>query len=902
MRKSVLRRCAMLVLAMCMVLGLSLTAFAATGSITLDKRYIHAGETVTITASLDQAVENVGTLRYDLYFDADKFELVSSEKGDSHALWTLGTKVRTNKSGEKYYPMSVLDATSTGLTVNAGTIYTLTFKALETIDISDKAKAFDLRFANAAHPDNTLFTEEDMGPVHLVVSPAKSADKTYLTDFPHLVSDNLTLHEIVLDTTAQIKSQSWDGDTLNVVLAEGTADDTNVEAEFHVSMLKEDGEKGDYDFNEGSNQLTADDCNVHRVSGKIENGKLTLTGTFAQCTYCENEEDKVAYDLTFTPKTYTLNFTVEGSEEPTPVSHSITITESENGTVSADKTTALKDDTVTLTITPADGYKLDTLTVMAGGQNLTVTDNAFTMPDTDVTITATFASNAAPIVPGYTIALGESKTVFAGETVEIPVTIGHTDASVTTYNAFDVTLTYDPTMLKFDMEEITDLTITDQNGTLRILRYGESQNVGEVAFTLKFTALTAGQTNITNTASLVGISEGAIAGDANQASITTKTTGITVEGYTVDLPAGFTGEKKVGYGENYTFTANDNNYIYDLSATMGGETVTVKDNGDGSFTVSNVTGNLVITLNSKTGKTFNVTLTGLTGADQAQYMHDYTATVNQQSGYTYTITATIGGERYTGFSYDGSTGKVTVAGSDITGDLVITATGSKPVPSTYSVTFEGDAAGEAQGDSTVSSGNRYTFSVNKVEGYTYTVTATMGGKETTVVDNGDGSYTIANVTGNLVITVKKQTDLTVEVGAYLELDGKTVFLVKANGTLPDGYAYVYDGTAMFKSENYDGDWVYLVMVDNGTLTADEAKAKIVSAQMTFTTLSQTYDVNGTGKVDVNDAQLVYDLYNTKYPDFTKVSMEKFLKADTTGDGKVDVADAAAIVSEINNLR
>lgn len=250
----------------------------------------------------------------------------------------------------------------------------------------------------------------------------------------------------------------------------------------------------------------------------------------------------------------------------------------------------------------------------------------------------------------------------------------------------------------------------------------------------------------------------------------------------------------------------------------------------------------------------------------------------------------------------GEGGEININGQYITGDVKIVVTKTAIAPSTYGVSFEGNAAGEIQGVDSVNAKATYTFTVNKEDGFTYTVTATMGGKETTVVDNGDGSYTIANVTGNLVITVKKQTDLTVEVGAYLELDGKTVFLVKANGTLPDGYAYVYDGTAMFKSENYDGDWVYLVMVDNGTLTADEAKAKIVSAQMTFTTLSQTYDVNGTGKVDVNDAQLVYDLYNTKYPDFTKVSMEKFLKADTTGDGKVDVADAAAIISEINNLR
>lgn len=107
---------------------------------------------------------------------------------------------------------------------------------------------------------------------------------------------------------------------------------------------------------------------------------------------------------------------------------------------------------------------------------------------------------------------------------------------------------------------------------------------------------------------------------------------------------------------------------------------------------------------------------------------------------------------------------------------------------------------------------------------------------------------------------------------------------------------------MFKSNAYDGNWVYLVMVEEGTLTAEDAKAKIASAQATFTTLEQTFDVNETGKVDVNDAQLVYDLYNTKYQDFTLVSMQKFLNADTNADGKVDVNDAVAIVNEINKVR
>jgi len=58
-------------------------------------------------------------------------------------------------------------------------------------------------------------------------------------------------------------------------------------------------------------------------------------------------------------------------------------------------------------------------------------------------------------------------------------------------------------------------------------------------------------------------------------------------------------------------------------------------------------------------------------------------------------------------------------------------------------------------------------------------------------------------------------------------------------------------------------------------------------------------VNKTGKVDANDAQLVYNMYNTEYSEFsTDVSMEKFLLADVNGDGSIASTDAVAIISEI----
>ena len=72
-------------------------------------------------------------------------------------------------------------------------------------------------------------------------------------------------------------------------------------------------------------------------------------------------------------------------------SHTVTIVESENGTVTADKESCPEADEVTLTITPDEGYELDALTVKdADGNDVAVTGNTFEMPLTDVTVTATF--------------------------------------------------------------------------------------------------------------------------------------------------------------------------------------------------------------------------------------------------------------------------------------------------------------------------------------------------------------------------------------------------------------------------------------------------------------------------------------------------------------------------------
>jgi len=77
--------------------------------------------------------------------------------------------------------------------------------------------------------------------------------------------------------------------------------------------------------------------------------------------------------------------------EPVVTKYTVTANTATNGRVTANVASAAKDTEVTLTITPDAGYGLESLTVKnASGAVVPVTNNKFTMPESNVTITATF--------------------------------------------------------------------------------------------------------------------------------------------------------------------------------------------------------------------------------------------------------------------------------------------------------------------------------------------------------------------------------------------------------------------------------------------------------------------------------------------------------------------------------
>ena len=69
----------------------------------------------------------------------------------------------------------------------------------------------------------------------------------------------------------------------------------------------------------------------------------------------------------------------------------VTVAKTTNGTVTANKSSGQSGETITLTVKPNTGYKLKTLTVKdSAGKTVSVTSNKFTLPASDVTVTAVF--------------------------------------------------------------------------------------------------------------------------------------------------------------------------------------------------------------------------------------------------------------------------------------------------------------------------------------------------------------------------------------------------------------------------------------------------------------------------------------------------------------------------------
>ncbi len=126
---------------------------------------------------------------------------------------------------------------------------------------------------------------------------------------------------------------------------------------------------------------------------------------------------------------YSFTANVESSTPATTYTITATSNNYSYGTVTTSPTTAAAGATVTITTTPATGYELTALTAKdASNNDITITNNQFTMPASNVTVNATFAAEVAKVAtPTITPADG---TVFEGTTQSVSISCGTSGASI----------------------------------------------------------------------------------------------------------------------------------------------------------------------------------------------------------------------------------------------------------------------------------------------------------------------------------------------------------------------------------------------------------------------------------------------------------------------------------------
>jgi hypothetical protein len=523
--------------------------------------------------------------------------------------------------------------------------------------------------------------------------------------------------------------------------------------------------------------------------------------------------------------------------------------------------------------------------------------------------------------PKYYVSLGSTAT---SAEVNKPVSVAlfmHQEPGDLTYNTFFFQFSYDAEKLDFANAAIgnsseTPAIINDNSdaGLLTIGGYGEVRS--DRFITLNFTVKAAGEATVKLVKAQMDVRANA-AKDAQTASVPagqSNTVTILCGGFPVVLPDCATGAAYVTENGDYTFTA-DPSYNYDFSATVNNEKVDIINNDDGSYTIENVTGKLVIKANSApTVKTYAVTVKGDGSGDvsaptSATHGQNYTFTVTQAANYDYAVAVTVNGLPVTcTVSNSGSNAYTyTIPATSVTGPVVITV--KKTLPSgTTMITFNGNGASDEwqKGVSRViSNGSDFDFCTDQHDGFDYSISAAGQSGIIPVSETGKTGeigvkYTISGqyITGGIItITINKAQhfDWNVIVSPYVNTDGSTIWLITAS---PDPKpeetkSLYYGGKPMFWSEKYKSyAWLLLSSKSQDTVKAD-AEAAITIKENAVTSIEYGGDVNGTGRIDINDAQYIYDLYNAKH---STLDMEKFLRCDVNGNREVNVEDVRMVVS------
>ena len=527
--------------------------------------------------------------------------------------------------------------------------------------------------------------------------------------------------------------------------------------------------------------------------------------------------------------------------------------------------------------------------------------------------------------PLYKVQLDAPSSAAVGESVQVFLYIEPINTSDNSgFNSYYFALDYDNDRLEFSgavfgKDVKAPIIAEASNGKLIAAGYGETLSYGYMK--LSFTLISDGDATVTLTRANIDRSDNA-QHDARTATILNRSVTVHVGGYPVTLPeknGGITdisGPDFAAAGGNYTFTALPAGMAFEFTATVddGVGSLNVIDNKDGTYTVFGVTGDLEIKLLNAVARTYSATVQGngvddvWNSAAEATYGEDYTFLIVPATGYHYAVSVTVGGKtvapKVSGNSY-------TISGAAIEGDIVITVT--KAIQSnTTQIMFVGNGTDDLAnrgGVYTAVNGQEFTFKLNKQPGYEYTVTAQKGDKDITMTDDGSGTYTIAGTYidgGIITVTVTRTAPPAVDVTAqaFLTCSDGTIFLLRATARedLGESRDLMYGDKHMLWSSEYKA-YVWLVKVTTNTTSevVEEAKTNIsISNKAEHTTVLHTGNVNSSKQVDINDAQLIYDLYMKNTPiDITQNgNMQALLNGDVNCNGKLDTGDARAVVFRI----
>ena len=484
------------------------------------------------------------------------------------------------------------------------------------------------------------------------------------------------------------------------------------------------------------------------------------------------------------------------------------------------------------------------------------------------------------------------------------------------YAATEMTITYDSALVSFDADNsaVGTAIVIDDNGTLTLADYGADKTASASNYVLAFTVgTTAGNAEFKVTEAGLGTGDSAVKDDLvpvdnenlgsvvieimkAQVTVTMPTDGLFyAENTTIEAGSDFTFYPEQTTGRYYDYTLPTATYSDGTAAVV----TEIKDDAGNvtGWTIEDLEEDVTIAPAQRTPKNFGAITYGgdvpgviTNRTENAVYLSDITFTVpadvqpGTESGLYYWVTIIIDGVAYSATPVEDAAGNrtYTIPGTKVTGPVTVKVDATIIEPNKFTLTLGGNASADGQYEGSAGPGAPIQVDANgnavlNVDttsglnrGYIYVVTDANGN---TMTPGTDGKYTISGVTANAKVDINKTINVD-EVKNDVETDSGKKNFVSLNGTemwliqLPNhvqnttNAVYKYDGQQMFWSADHNN---YVIVVISQTAPSlDASLFGLENVTATPTVASNYWDVNKSGTVDANDAQLIWNMYNNVY--------------------------------------